>query len=89
MHTSPSARPCTLVLISFAKKKYKRALASVAQLVGALFGNQEVVCSIPGQGTYLGCAFGLQSRPFWEATLALMFLSFPLSLKSSEKNVLG
>ena len=30
-------------------------LASVAQLVGVLSHNQKVVCSIPSQGTYLGC----------------------------------
>ena len=33
------------------------ALAGVAQWVGVSSGNQMVVGSIPGQGTYLGCGF--------------------------------
>ena len=40
----------------------------VAQLVGALFHNQNVGGSIPGQGTCLGCEFNPQEESVWEAT---------------------
>ena len=40
----------------------------VAQLVGASTQTQEVVGSIPGQGTYLGHGFHPQSRNICEAT---------------------
>ena len=78
-----------------------KALASVAQLVGASSSNQKVVDLIPGDGTFLGTGFdpgpGLgvydpQSRCVWEATnqcfsLTLIFLSLslPLSLPLSSK----
>ena len=38
--------------------KIKRALTSVAPLVGHSPVKQKVTSSIPGQGTYLGCRFG-------------------------------
>ena len=45
----------------------KTALASVAQLVGSLFRNQEVVGPVPGQDTYLGCGFNPWSGHVREA----------------------
>ena len=49
-------------LIKYNKKKRVKGLAltSVTQLVGHCLAKQKVTGSIPGQGTHLGCGFGLQ-----------------------------
>ena len=43
--------------VKFLTQKIYAALASVAQLVGALSHNQRVAGLIPCQGTCLGCGF--------------------------------
>ena len=72
----------------------RRALASMAQLVGASSHNQKVAGSIPSQGTYLGCGLipsmhmiagpGVYGRQPIDATLShkCFSISFPLSLKA-------
>ena len=50
------------------KKKGKKAgtaLTGVAQLVGLPSAKQKVTGSIPGQGTRLGCRFGLLEGCTW------------------------
>ena len=74
------------------------ALASVAQLVGALSHNRKVAGLVPAQDTYLGCGFHPQSgsvqSPVWvhlggNQSMLLSHidgsLSFPLSLKEMKK----
>ena len=48
--------------------KKPRALTYVAQLVGCHTDRQKVTSLIPGQGTGLGCRFGVQLGHVQEAT---------------------
>ena len=79
------------LLLKKKKKKKKKeqverdfpALASVAQLVGALSSNQKVASSIPNQGTYLGRRFHFTS---WGACRRQPIdQCFPLSLSHENK----
>ena len=72
------------------------ALASVAQLVGALSQNQKVEGLIPGQRTYLGCRSYPGLDAYGRQSILLFCIDVPLppSLpsppsKSNEKNVLA
>ena len=68
---------------SFSLIRNKHALAGVAQWTERWPGNQSVACSIPSQGTCLGCRPGPQlgvsdGQPHMDVSLPL---SLPLSLK--------
>ena len=79
------------------KKTHAPALASMAQLVGALSCGGKVVGSVPSQGTSLGCKFDSQSGHMQEATsrcfsLISMFflpssLPLPLALKAMKRKM--
>ena len=73
------------------KKSHAPALASVAQLVGALSCGGKVVGSVPSQGTSLGCKFDSQSGRMQEATsrcfslMSMFFLPSSLPLPLAQK----
>ena len=80
---------CGLFPLESGTKSIPLALASVAQLAGALCHNQMVEGSISCQCPYLGCEFDTQSRKYGKEPIDVSlspFLSpFPHSLKSNEK----